>query len=215
MTGSAAPPGRHERRRSLPVPRLDGITIPAWGPAWGRAPSRAPRPAWGPADLLRWRQRGLRLAGIIAALALLGTLSATVTAVVQRTTGTTLTEGRAVDRTEEHLRKTQAGVGLPMRLDTEIKRKTPCGDSAGRTGRERIEHRYWVRDVGIPNADVFNAFRRYWLGHGYAVTKDDVSGTGILTVRSAGDDYMLTLSQNPKGELTFAIVSPCTVEERR
>jgi hypothetical protein len=102
-----------------------------------------------------------------------------------------------------------------MRLEAEVKRKTGCGDSAGRTGRERIEHRYWVRDVGIPNADVFNAFRRYWLGHGYVVSKDDVAGSGILAVRSTADSYTLTLSQNQQGELTFAVASPCTVEERR
>lgn len=204
MTGTAAPPdrreGSHRRRRpSVPLPRIDAGTIALWRPP----------------DLLRWRERGLRLAGIIAGLALLGTLSATVTAVVERTTGTTLTEGRAVDRTEEHLRNAQAGVGLPMRLETQVKRKTPCAASAGRTGRERIEHVYWVRDVGIPNPDVFNAFRRYWVGHGYVVTKDDVPGTGVLSVRSSADDYVLTLSRNQQGELTLSVSSPCTVEERR
>jgi hypothetical protein len=202
VTGSTAPPGRHQLRRSLPIPRLDEIAIPAI-------------PAWGSPELWRLRQRAMRLGGIIAALALFGTLTATVTAVVERTTGTTLTEGRAVDRTEEHLRKAKAGVGLPMRLDVEVKRMTSCGDSPGRTGRERIEHRYWVRDVGIPNADVFNAFRRFWQGHGYVVTKDDVQGSGVLTVRSGTDGYLLTLSQNQKGELTLAVASPCTVEERR
>jgi len=188
----------------LPIPRLDTAALAGWRP-----------PNMRPADLQRWRQRAFRLAGMIAGLAMVGTLTATVTAVVERTTGTTMTEGRAVDRTEEHLHNTQAGVGLPMRLETETKRKIPCGDSAGRTGRERIEHRYWVRDVGIPNADVYNAFRRYWLAHGYVVTKDDVPAGGILSVRSARDDYLLTLSQNQKGELTFAVASPCTVEERR
>jgi hypothetical protein len=168
-----------------------------------------------PEDLRRWRQRAWRLAGLIGALALLGTLTATVTAVVERTTGTTLTEGRAVNRAEDHVRRTKAGVGLPMRLEVEVKRKTSCGDSAGRTGRERVEHRYWVRDVGIPNADVFNAFRRYWLGHGYVVVKDDVAGAGVVSVRSSSDDYTLTLSQNQQGELTFAVASPCTVEEHR
>jgi hypothetical protein len=199
VTGSTAPSGRHQRRWRLPIPQLDGVAIPDW-----RSPG-----------VLRWRERGLRLAGVIAGLAMLGTLSATVTAVVERTTGTTLTEGRAVDRTEEHLRAARAGVGLPMRLEPEVKRMAPCAETAGRTGRERIEHRYWVRDVGIPNPDVFNAFRRFWLGHGYAVARDDVPGSGTLSVRSASDGYLLTLSQNQKGELTLAVVSPCTVEERR
>jgi hypothetical protein len=186
--------GRLRAKRSgLLLARLDGLAGAQWFPF----------------DRVRWRERGLRLAGFVAGVALLGTLIATVTAAVERTTGTTLTEARAVDRTEEHLRNARAGVGLPMRLDLQAKKKTPC------EGRERIEHLYWVREVGIPNPDVFNAFRRYWTSHGYVVTKDDVPGTGVLTVRSTVDDYVLALSQNAKGELTLSVSSPCTVEEPR
>src|SRR5262245_38979749 len=81
---------------------------------------------WRPFDPVRWRERGPRLAGLVAGIALLGTLIATTTAAVERTSGTTLTEARAVGRTEEHLRNARAGVGLPMRLDLQAKKKTPC-----------------------------------------------------------------------------------------
>jgi hypothetical protein len=160
------------------------------------------------------RTRALRLVGTIAALALAGTVAATVTAAVERSTGKTMTEQRAVDRVNDHLKKVTSGVGLPMRLETQSKQKTACGDTAGRTRRERVEQRFWVRDIGIPNPDVFGAFRRFWPAHGYVVIKDDVAGSGILSVRSSSDGYELSLAQDKSGALLLSVTSPCTVEQK-
>jgi hypothetical protein len=171
-------------------------------------------PVWRPPELHRVRGRVLRLVGLVAGLALLGTASAVVTAGIDRATGKTMTEQHAVDRLLGHLDRTRSGVGLPMKLDTLAKQKTTCGDTAGRTRRERVEYRYWVREVGIPNADVFGAFRRYWPAHGYVVTKDDVPGSGTFAVRSPTDGYTLSLIQDKRNDLILAITSPCTVEEK-
>jgi hypothetical protein len=171
-------------------------------------------PIWRPPELHRVRGRVLRLVGLIAGLALLGTASAVVTAGVDRATGKTMTEQRAVDLLQGHLDRTKSGVGLPMKLDSQAKQKTVCGDTAERTRRERVEYRYWVRDVGIPNADVFGAFRRFWPAHGYVVVSDDVPNSGMYSVRSPADGYTLSLIQDKRRELILAITSPCTVEEK-
>jgi hypothetical protein len=171
-------------------------------------------PIWRPPELHTVRTRVLKLAGLVAGLALLGTASAVVTAGVDRATGKTMTERHAVDRLQGHLDRTRSGVGLPMRLDPLAKQKTACGDTAGRTRREKVDYRYYVRDVGIPNADVFGAFRRYWPAHGYVITKDDVPNSGTLAVRSPSDGYTLALIQDVRHDLVLAITSPCTVEEK-
>jgi hypothetical protein len=171
-------------------------------------------PVWRPPELHQVRHRVLRLVGLVAGLALLGTASAIVTAGVDRATGKTMTEQHAVDQLQQHLDRTRSGVGLPMKLDALAKQKTTCGDTAGRTRRERVEYRYYIRDVGIPNADVFGAFRRYWPAHGYVVTKDDVPNSGRLTVSSPSDGYTLSLIQDVRHDLILAITSPCTVEEK-
>jgi hypothetical protein len=216
-TRPAGSPSTGGHRRSETARRLDGLArlldpLRALTPP----PPQRPRPSpWHRADLLRLRERAVRLATILAVLAALGTATAAAAAIFQRSTGQTLTHRRAVERTEEHLRRTTTGVGLPMTLDAQSRQSSPCTAAQGHNGRERIEYRYAVRDIGIPNPDVFGAFRRYWKAHGYRVTADDVPGSGVLSVESTADGYLLSLTQDPQGGLVLTVTSPCTVEKRR
>jgi hypothetical protein len=148
-------------------------------------------------------------------LAAAGTATSVALAQRDRSAGRTLTEAGATDRLGGHLRGTADGVGVPFRLEERPRREEPCGDAPGveRAGRVRLRQEAGVRDAGIPNADVFNAFRAYWAGHGYEVV-EDAAGQGRLTVRHPADGYRLTLTADAAGALSLSIESPCAVERQ-
>jgi hypothetical protein len=123
----------------------------------------------------------------------------------------TITEQEAITRAEEYVREAMSA--LPSEASLEELSPTDslaCDDPTDRgpQGRVTVGNIYWVR--GIANEDkYFDAMLAWWEKHDFAVLEDLRPKHKRVWVENRKDGFRMAFEDNPKGELSIGVDSPC------
>lgn len=79
-----------------------------------------------------------------------------------------------------------------------------------------VAAKYWV--IGVPagkNSEYRDLFFRVWEGLGWRTIRDDHDREMPRVRAGTPDVYLLTLTQNPRGDLAVSVSSPCFPHDKR